>query len=119
MEQTLAIEYKFRLVIDYRENTGNCVPTLNIQVVADVPTRMTEKLVRMLVRRPEVEKWLRDELVDLATSPDVKWQPFGMSPHWIRATPIHNSNRMLIQLFSANSAEEAVRLAHELKIKVY
>ena len=119
MQDSLQTEYKFTLSVTNRDLQGGTIPTLEVRIESDVPTRTTDKLVRMLVRRPEVEKWLRDELTDLSVNPNCIWQPFPASLRWIRATPIHGTPFMLVQLFGAKDAHDAANLAGRLKIKVY
>lgn len=81
---------------------------------------MTQKVVRMIVRRPEVERWLRDHLIDLALSPHIKVEPLSVDMHWIRATPVEGTqNRVLVQIFGAKSAQDAAELANKLPIKVF
>lgn len=119
MQAQLETEYKIRLTIEHGDALGG-VLTLGVHIDLDVPTRMTLKVVRMIVRRPEVEQWLREQLEDLALSPHVKITPLGVNMRWIRATPIEGTtNRMLVQLFGASNAQDAAALANSLPIKVY
>ena len=119
MQATLHTEYKIGLTVERGDALGG-VLTLEVRVDLDVPTNMTQKVVRMIVRRPEVERWLRDQLADLALNPHIKVEPLGVNMHWIRATPIEGTkNRMLVQLFGANNAQNAAHLADSLPIKVY